>query len=122
MKLNYWLSIEAKNHLHHAITEILGVESNQSKGDNWLWIVTQNENDQYFDFINVFVDLLTSRKQKLQEFGITFADISIWMIYWHDGQCNMEFDPERMKKIGNAGINLCITCYEEYENTKPELG
>ena len=45
--------------------------------------------------------------------GISREDISIWVLYEYEGQCNMEYDPESMKKLGESGILLCISCWEK---------
>jgi hypothetical protein len=49
---------------------------------------------------------------KLWRIGIRTEDITIWHIYEHDGQCNLEFDPQRMKRLGENGITLCVSCYQ----------
>jgi len=53
-------------------------------------------------------DLLSKR-------GIEKPYISIFMLYEYDGQCNMEFRPEDMKRIGEHGIGFCISCWEKGE-------
>ena len=50
---------------------------------------------------------------KLESIGISREDISIWVLYEYEGQCNMEYDPVSMKKIGENGIVLCISCWEK---------
>lgn len=47
----------------------------------------------------------------LKEIGIDRDMISVWYLYKYDEQCNMEFSPERMKRLGDNGITLCISCW-----------
>ena len=51
--------------------------------------------------------------EKLESIGISREDISIWILYEYEGQCNMEYDPVSMKKMGENGIVLCISCWEK---------
>jgi hypothetical protein len=116
---NYWLNINAPIDVHSKLDEILNVKSEKTNGDSWIWIVVQEEHDDYFDFINIFLNILTSKKEELSEIGISFSDITFWMIYWYDSQCNIEFDAERMKRLGDYGIGLCISCYDIHEYNEP---
>ena len=34
------------------------------------------------------------------------------MIYYYDKQCNMEFDPDLMERMGKLGLKLCVSCQE----------
>lgn len=115
MELNYWLNIPAQNEHHEKINKILGVTSRPTHGDTWRWVVRQNEKDPYFDFINVFSGLLLSKKDELENVGVTFSAISFWIIYWYDSQCNLEFDPIRLKILSDNDIKLCITCYDVHD-------
>lgn len=114
MKNFYVLQIESKNNDVKLIDSIIGVEKNYIS-DIWCYEVIEKEEDNYFDFINNFLDLLDGKYQDLAKIGIQREDISIWMIYEFNGQCNMEFDPTRMKRLGINEIKLCISCYQEEE-------
>ena len=43
-------------------------------------------------------------------------NISIWCLYEYDEQCNMEFQPNELKRLGDAGITLCISCWRRGDN------
>ena len=58
------------------------------------------------------LNLAENNKKELLELGVDFSDSQIWMIYYYDKQCNMEFDPELMERMGKLGIKLCVSCQE----------
>ena len=93
------------------VNELLGVRSNYSKED-WYLEVVQKEDDPPFRFIDYFLSLLEGKYERLESIGISREDISIWVLYEYEGQCNMEYDPVSMKKIGENGIVVCICCWE----------
>ena len=94
------------------VNELLGVRSNYSKED-WYLEVVQKEDDPPFRFIDYFLSLLEGKYERLESIGISREDISIWVLYEYEGQCNMKYDPVSMKKIGENGIVLCISCWEK---------
>ena len=120
MITTYFLRI-ISNENKELINNIIGVKSD-SRSKSWTYRVIKEELDNYFDFINNFLDLLEGKYQALADIGIQKNNITIWMIEEFSGDCNMEFDPVRMKRLGDNGINLCITCYEVDSNssTKPD--
>jgi hypothetical protein len=93
------------------------IEEIRSHAEHSTWtyeIVTENE-DPYYDFINNFLDLFENKYEALKKIGITRDCISFWLLYEYDQQCNLEFDPQRMKRLGEAGIVLCISCWDNGE-------
>ena len=40
------------------------------------------------------------------------SKMSFRMICYYDKQCNMEFDPELMVRMGKLGLKLCVSCQE----------
>jgi len=96
-----------------SVNSILGIEclTDDENPSEWLYKVEQNESDKYYDFINNFLDILETKYSDLEKLNIVRDDITIWMIYEYDDQCNMEFNPQRLKRIGENGITLCISCY-----------
>ena len=108
------------------ISKILGVSSTDidfpdfkdfkdSIPSIWSYEVVQAQNDSYFDFINNFLDILENKYDKLSNLGIERDNISFWKLYEYDQQCNLEFDPIRMKRLGDNGITLCISCWDSGE-------
>ncbi|WP_333601322.1 hypothetical protein [Flavobacterium sp.] len=96
-----------------SLNSILGIEylTEDENPSEWWYKVEQNESDEYFDFINQFLNILETKYSDLEKLNIKRDDITIWMIYEYDDQCNMAFDPQRLKRIGENGITLCISCY-----------
>mgnify|MGYP005900678743 FL=1 len=79
---------------------------------NWgIEIIQSGEN--FSEILVYFLSLLEGKYEKLESIGISREDISIWVLYEYEGQCNMEYDPESMKKLGESGILLCISCWEK---------
>ena len=103
--------------LYNAVTDLLGLipDAFEAPYENQIWIYTKEvkESEPGFDFINEFLDIIEPKFSKLEELGIKRNDILIWKLYGYDQQCNMEFDPQRMKRLGDNGITLCISCWEE---------
>jgi len=94
------------------INKILGVKSTDLEpSEIWSYEVTVGEDDKYYDFISEFMDILQGNYEKLEKLGIKRSVISLWLIYEYDEQCNMEFDPMNLKRMGENGIGLCISCY-----------
>lgn len=108
LQINFEPSVETYN----TITEIIGI--NPSKGEDsklqndipcsWNYEITTNEEDQYFDFINNFLDMLESKYESLAKLKIQRSNISIWLLYEYQQQCNIEFDPIRMKRLGKPTV------------------
>ena len=80
--------------------------------NTWCLEVEESESDEYFDFINRFLDILEGKYEQLECIGISKKDISIWLLYEYEEQCNMEFLPVDLKRLGISGISLCISCWE----------
>lgn len=98
-----------------SVNSILGIEYSTEEGNpsQWIYEVEQKEADEYFDFINSFLNILETKYSELEKLNIKRDNISIWMLYEYNHECNMEFDSERMKRIGESGITLCISCWQK---------
>ncbi len=108
-------SVETFNKL----TAILGVQPIDNLSNfpdnipsSWAYEVIDDKTDEYFDFINIFLDILETKYSELEKLNIKRSDISIWLLYEYDQQCNMEFDPQRLKRLGDNGITFCISCWD----------
>lgn len=116
LQIDFDPSVETFNKL----TTILGVKPKDKKFSNfpnnipssWTYEVVETKTDEYFDFINIFLDILEAKYIELEKLNIKRNDISIWMLYEYDQQCNMEFDPIRLKRLGDNGVTLCISCWD----------
>jgi hypothetical protein len=110
MKYFFSLRIDAKPEQVSKITDILDVEPNFPQVA-WGYKLDIKDNG-YTNFVEYFLGFLEGRLDKLDDVGISREDISIWMIYEYEEQCNMEFTPSDMKKLGDNGITFCISCYK----------
>ncbi len=113
MKYIYSLKIHLNNKENKdKITNILKVSPTALDDSLWELKLVQNESDSYIDFINHYLDILENKYDLLKSIDINREDISIWMLYEYDNQCNMEFLPSQLLRIGEHGITLCISCWE----------
>ena len=102
------------------ITEVLAVEPRPidheskfgSSYDLWTYEVEEKDQDEYFDFINKFLDLLEPKFSDLESIGVTKDKILFWLLYEYDQQCGMAFHPDEMKRLGKNGIHLNIDCWQ----------
>lgn len=102
--------------VYHQITEILLIEptifDNEIK-NCWCYAIDEKDEDDYIDYINVYLDLIEPKFPELERIGIERSDISIWRIYEYQHQCSMEINPKEMKRLGSNGITLCIDCFQK---------
>lgn len=118
-KMNFYrLHIHTKSeYIYSRVTEILSVSPSFYRQNEintlWIYAIDERDEDDYIDYINIFLNLLTPNFLKLEELGIQRSDISIWRIYEYEHQCSMEITPQIMKRLGDAGITLCIDCYQK---------
>jgi hypothetical protein len=102
------------------ITEIVGwipqisndTKHRDSRFVTWSYMVDQQDNEPYYDFINNFLDKLDIKFVELTRLGVTREDISFWLLYEYEQQCGLEFNPLQMKRLGDAGITHCIDCWQ----------
>lgn len=94
------------------ITAIMGENSNVEHSSWELERVIQ-DGDIYTDYVSYFLNLLDGNYDKLSTLGIGRDDISIWLLYEYLEQCNMEFLPHNLKRMGENGIVLCVSCWQK---------
>lgn len=104
------ISIQEENQID-IINNILNIKSNYSQCGWGLEITEEVAPD--FSFISYFLSILENKYEKLEQVGIYREDISIWLLYEYSNQCNMEFSPNDLYKLGKEGITLCISCWEK---------
>lgn len=93
------------------ISNLLSIEPTKQMVNIWWLEVEEKESDTYFDFINYFMDILEGNYEQLESIGIPRENISLWFLYEYETQCNMEFLPNDMKRLGESGISLCVSCW-----------
>lgn len=63
-----------------------------------------------FKFIKFFIALIEPSISELSDIGVEKKDITFWLYYYYDQQCNMEFSSEDLKIMWDNWIDLCISC------------
>ena len=57
--------------------------------------------------------LLNIALRHIDAFRISGADSAeVWIVEYFDGQMNMEYTPDELKKLAQLGLPLCVSCYE----------
>lgn len=116
MKYIYCLKIDLKNVKDMmGVLNTLKIKPTYFDENKWELELIERENDTYIDFINYFMDILEGNFETIEKYGIDRGDISIWVYYEYDEQCNLEILPSQMEKIGQNGISLCISCWQSGE-------
>ncbi|GAA3768511.1 hypothetical protein [Flavobacterium ginsengiterrae] len=112
---NLYIDTNNSLEIYQKITDLLGVEpSEKEEGfDIWTYQIVTDENDKYFDFINVFLDILEPNFEKLNDLNISKDDIMIWLFYEYNQQCSVSFSPQEMKRLGESGIAFNIDCIKQ---------
>lgn len=110
-KISYQLRIDMEEQYYEIVTSVLELKSfDYSKG--WSYEIIKEERENDFNIIEHFLKILDGKYIKLKDLGIESNDITIWLIYGYNNQCNLEFNPRTLEKMGSNGITLCISCYE----------
>jgi hypothetical protein len=112
--LTYDLRINTEEKLYDEVSSILKLQPLSYKY-GWSYEVIFGEKENGLDIIEKFLDSLENKYEILKEIGISNNDISIWLIYGYENQCNMEFNPKTLMRLGANGITLCISCYKTGE-------
>ncbi len=112
MNYKYSLRIDCELQQRKAISDLIGLENNGNYNANWSHEIVESETDNPVDFISFFLSYLNDKDKELLKLGVKTENISIWMLYEYDGQCNLEFLPKDMKRLGEKGISLCVSCWE----------
>ena len=73
----------------------------------------EEELDPAIDFVDRFLNLLDGKYNALSKIGVSREDITIWRYYEYDQECNLEIAPNKIKRLGEQGISLCISCWQQ---------
>lgn len=120
--MNYYrLDIQTENSIskYNAVSNLLQLSPREvDQKENfaytvWSYEVEVNDEDNSYDFINNFLNILEPKFDGLDKIQITKNDITFWFLYEYDQQCNIEFNPKEMKRLGENEITLCISCWEK---------
>ena len=112
--LTYELRINTEEAFYERVSTIIGLKPKDYKY-GWSYEIVFEEQKEYFDIIAKFLDSLEGKYEQLRKLGIKNEDITVWLIYGYNNQCNMEFEPNILARLGDKRIKLCISCYEAGE-------
>jgi len=112
--LTYELKINTEEKFYENVSSIVELQPKSYKY-GWIYEIVFEKQKEYYDIIAKLLDSLEGKYEKLQKLGIKNNDISIWIIYGYHNQCNMEFNPNTLERLGNRGVTLCISCYKAGE-------
>ena len=110
----YSLQICVPMEHHEEINLMLGAKTNCPYTNSWILRIDKEE-DEPFLFISHFLSLLDGKYDALKKMGVNRENISVWMNYAYDSQCNMEFLPDDMYNLGKEGIVLCVSCWDIHD-------
>jgi len=111
MNSEYVLRINTDKEKYNTLSSLLAVVPTSTRV---YWELSINESSNlYTKAINYFLELIENNIERLNQSGIKKEDLSIWYLYEYEEQCNMEFQPDELKKLGDSGITLCISCWKK---------
>jgi len=112
MKRIYRLRISLGLCSSEQVTSLIGVDPTRSRPGMWDYELIEQEGDFGSDYVAKLLSLVAGKFNLLEDAGITRDDLSVWVLYEYRDQCNLEFEPQGLKRLGDAGVALCITCWQ----------
>ena len=114
MKYTFTLEIDIPSKCDISFLEntlkLIGTKIDETQ---WIYTIGIGVEDDWIDFIDIFYKSLKGKFEILESVGIKKEDITIWYYYEYEQQCNMEFSPKNLAKLGELGITFCISCWEK---------
>ena len=112
----FWMALYGKNINLPEIEELLQIKLDNNRigvpEDLPEDLPEDPDGPVFYEEIAWLLDLAEKNRNELIELGVDFSDSQIWMIYYYDKQCNMEFDSGLMERMGKLGLKLCVSCQE----------
>jgi hypothetical protein len=119
MRHIYVLRIICEKTVVQLVSNILRIDNNNPRNNSknnqycsWEFNLIQEKLDPPVDFVNTFLNILEGKYEELFKVGVEKSDITTWMYYEYDSQCNLEFSPQDLKRLGDNDISLCISCWQ----------
>lgn len=113
MQRVYRLRISLGHSNLEQVTRLIGVNPTRSRPGMWDYELIEQEDDPASDYVGKLLSLVDGKFDLLKDAGITRGDVSVWVLYEYRDQCNLEFEPAILKRLCDAGVALCITCWQE---------
>ena len=108
----FWMALYGKNINLPEIEELLQIKLDNNRINVPEDLPEDPDGPVFYEEIAWLLDLVENNSKELIELGVYFSDSQIWMIYYYDKQCNMEFDSCLMERMGKLGLKLCVSCQE----------
>ena len=93
------------------VARVLGIASTSDMG-YWECELKEGASDPPIPFVERFTALLAGKFEALEKVGVSRDDINVRVLYEYDEQCNLEFPPQDLRLLGQAGIGLCVSCWQ----------
>jgi hypothetical protein len=112
----YVLRIDSEKEKYDTVSQLIGVMPTSIEA---FWDLSIEEDSipqgssLYGTALSYFLNLIEKSISNLNQIGVAADDISIWYYYEYEGECNMEFSPDTLKRLGVNGITLCISCWKK---------
>lgn len=98
------IKINSPKSVYNKISRILGLIPTSELID-WEYEIVDNSVRKVFEILNNKIVLLN-------DIGIKKEDVTIWLYYEYEGQCNIEFSANDLLQLSKLNINLCISCWQ----------
>jgi len=109
--MRYWYTLRIQGATRERVASVLQKPSSEESG-HWAFELKEGPDDPPIPFVDIFLGLIGEKYGLLESVGVSRDDITVWLLYEYDGQCNLEFPATDLKRLGEAGITLCVSCWE----------
>lgn len=96
-----------------SISSIIGLTPNMPSKYGFWGFEINDEKSEITSPIEFFYGKMANKMKELETVGVTNDDISVWVFYEYDQQCNLEFTPEEVNNLNEMGVALCISCWQK---------
>ena len=111
-EMRFWMALYGKNIDLAGIEELLHIKLDNNRINVPDDLPEEPDGPVFYEEIAWLLDLVEKNEKELIGLGVDLSDSQIWMIYYYDKQCNMEFDAGLMERMGKLGLKLCVSCQE----------
>lgn len=112
MEVAYELKIWSNKVSSNKISEILEKKSDDSEYNWWSYKILETDSAPHSSYIDELLNILEGKYKILNQSGVDNSDIEVWILYEYDDEGKLEFSPTTMKRLGENGITLCISCWQ----------
>ena len=111
-EMRFWMALYGKNIDLAGIEELLHIKLDNNRINVPDDLPEDPDDPIFYEEIVWLLNLAEKNEKEMTVLGVDFSDSQIWMIYYYDKQCNMEFDAGLMGRMGKLGLKLCVSCQE----------